>query len=216
MRAASKLVLATLAATALLALASSGASARAFSVTERNFEFIWSHLIENKTSLGFIDNVAKLTECNVTFLGSFVERTIAKTVGTKIAEIRHAERFLCEEGEAEFRGLNWNVVYRGFTGALPFITSVSIGLTNFSSRIRRTEIFNTECIATATVAEPAVFIIEEIMGGEVENIRADETARIRLSGMNPLCGTTHTELHLTGRGLVRNLPRTAKLTLTLI
>jgi len=61
-------------------------------------------------------------------------------------------------------------------------------------------------------AEPAVFIIEEIAGGVLDDIRADETRTIR---PNAFC-TFPRPINFAGLGLVRNLPRTAKITLTLI
>ena len=210
MRTKRKFILLALAAAALLALAAGGASARSFSVSERNFELIWNNALTGKTRLIFGDNLGHHVECNVTLLGRYSTNTIAKTPGVNQGTINHGETEGCVHGSLTIRTetMPWNLRYIGFTGRLPRIETIRTGLIGASLRWR--EESGLECTSTTEAEEPMVFIRE---GSSLENIRADETRTIALNGA--LCGFASPG-RFTGRGLIRNLPRTANITITLI
>ncbi len=136
MRTHSKLILAALAATMLLSIGIGTASARGLSVNERNFEFIWNEALGTpKTKLELIArNTGANIQCRVTLLGSFVERTIKKEVNLNQNKINHAALEGCTGGGVTFHQetLPWNSRYRSFTGTLPRIRSITIGLIGIS------------------------------------------------------------------------------------
>lgn len=208
MRTASKLILTALAAAALMALASTGVPARNFIVTERNFEYIWNNTLTGKGRLVFADAAGQHIECNVTMLGRFNNQTIAKAVGTNIGGIFHAVITTpCTGGEVSFSRLP-EVRYIGFTGTLPNIGTITFGLIGLTATIR--EALGPTCVIRTEALEPAVFIAE---GNPWNAIRADETRRIAV-GVE-FCSFI-SPIHLAGKGLIRNLPRTAQITVTLI
>ena len=223
MRTYSKLILAALAATAILAMAVGGASARSFSTNEKNFELIWNNALTGKTKLSFIAaGVGARIECNVTLLGGFTNNTITKTTTANQGTVRHGELEACTGGTATIRGetFPWGVRYRSFTGTLPRIRSITTGLINATFLVTPNGL--PTCEAATEVNEPGVGIIGNSRTaetglettGEPENITAEEGNRIRLFGNFgcTLAGSAEFE----GRGLIRNLPRTAKIRITLI
>ena len=225
MRMHSKLILAALAASMLLAIGVTGASAGRLRVNERNFELIWNEgLGAPKTKLRFTPGTGPTVECRVTLLGRFVESTIKKETTIRQSTINHGELEGCTGGTATIRTetMPWESRYRSFEGTLPRIRSITIGLIGAFFRIREPN--GVECEAQTTVANPGVGIAGNSAGtgaetglettGEAENIRADETAGIPLGG-EFLCGFAGIE-RFSGVGLIRNLPRTAKLRITLI
>ena len=209
-----KTILPLLAATALLALAASGASARSFSFSEKNFELIWNPALTSKTQLTFGDNSGSIViECNVTLLGRYSVNTVAKRTEVNQGTINHGETEGCRNGTLTIRTetMPWNLRYRSFTGTLPAITTITTGMIGATFRVRERN--GATCISQTTTAEPGVGIIEERLTN-LETIRADETRTIRLGG-EFLCNFA-TPGHFAGRGLIRNLPRTANITITLI
>jgi len=215
MRTYSKLILAALAASALLALAVGSASAGRFSTNERNFELIWDNALAGKTKLELIGRSAGVNiQCKVTLLGHFNENTIIKATGIDQGSINHGELRECEGGSATIRAetFPWNLRYRSFTGSLPNITSISTGLLN--ARFR-SEAGGLTCETRTEANHPGIGITEkELETGEPENIIADRNGRIPLRG-SFLCEFAG-EGEFGGIGLIRNLPRTAKLKITLI
>ena len=225
MRYRSKLTLAALTAAALLAVAVSGASARSLRVTERNFELIWNEALgAPKTKLRFTVPGRAPVECRVTLLGRFVETTIKKETTIRQNTVNHGELESCTGGTATIRTetMPWESRYRSFTGTLPRIRSITIGLIRATFRIR--EPGGLECEAATTVERPGIGIVGNSADaaetglettGEPENITADRTAGIPLRGEGFLCAFAG-EGRFEGIGLVRNLPRTAKIRVTLI
>jgi len=217
MRTYSKLILAALAASALLALAVSSASAGRLSTNEKNFELIWNEALgATKTKLELIGRTAGINiQCKVTLLGSFRENTITKTTANNQGTINHGELSECEGGSATIRAetFPWNLRYRSFTTSLPRITSISTGL--IGARFR-TESGGTTCESTTETNHPGIGIAEGGLEttGEPENIIADRNGRIPLRG-SFLCGFAG-EGEFGGTGLIRNLPRTGKIRITLI
>jgi len=224
MRTHSKLILAALAATMLLAMGISTASARSLSVNERNFEVIWNEAFgAPKTKLAFIAPSASVNvRCRVTLLGSFVERTIKKETTITQNRINHAELESCAGGTATIRTetLPWNSRYRSFTGTLPRIRSITIGLIGATFLVTAGGL---TCEAATEVNHPGVGIIGDSAEaretglettGEAENLAAERNNRIPLGG-GFFCAFGG-ESEFQGIALVRNLPRTAKIRVTLI
>ena len=128
-----KPILTTLIATATLALAITNATANRLSVSNRNFRTTW-------TSLRFSNNSnANVMLCPVTLEGSFHSATILKTIGSLIGYITRASLISssCIGGHLTFRTetLPWHIRYRGYSGILPNITLLIIGITRLRFRI---------------------------------------------------------------------------------
>jgi len=214
----SRLILAALAATAVLALAVSDASAGRFSTSERNFEVIWDNALSNKTDLEIIDSTAGINiRCRATLLGHFNESTIIKSSSINQYTITHGAIVnACEGGSATLRTetLPWNGRFRDYIGTLPRITSIFLSF--IGMRIHLRELRGTECEATSEANHPAIHIVERGLEttGEAEDIIADRNGRIPIRG-SFLCDFAG-EGELGGIGLIRNLPRTGKIRLTLI
>jgi len=129
-----KLAVAALSAAALLASLAGSASARNFSVTNRNFRVTWTPLITAEP-FGFFS-----VRCNVTMEGSFHENTIPKVLESLIGYITRAiashpctngEGWVWNGSEGALTGassLPWHMRYAGFTGTLPGITGIEIHL----------------------------------------------------------------------------------------
>ena len=216
MRNRSKLVLAVLAATALFALAVGNASARTFSTSERNFELIWNSALTGKTKLEFRSGAGTIS-CNVTLLGRFNASSIAKEREIAQGRISHGELESCGGGGATIRTetMPWELRYVSFAGRLPSeITGITTNLIRASFRVEPTG-SGLACEPVTEATHPGVGIIESFSAGAVENIRADETREIPLGGRNFFCQFGGASF-FAGRGLIRNLPRTAKITVTLI
>jgi len=212
----SRLILTALAASALLALAVGDAAAGRFSANERNFELIWDNALPGKTKFELIGNSAGVNiQCKLTLLGRFSSNTILKVTGINQSTINHGELNECEGGTATIRAetFPWNLRYRSFTTSLPNIKSISTGL--IGARFR-SESGGTTCETQTEANHPGIGIIEGGLEttGEPENIIADRNGRIPLRG-SFFCGFAG-EGEFGGTGLVRNLPRTAKIRVTLI
>jgi len=220
-----KLILATLAAAALLATGVSGATARNLSVNERNFELIWSEALGSpKTKIEFIASAAGVNvQCRLTLLGRWNERTIKKETASDQGTLNHGEIESCTGGTASLKTetMPWGIRYAGFEGTLPRIRSTIDAIIRIGFRVR--EPGGLECEDATEVNHPAKSIdgnsteapetgLETT--GEPENIAMDRSARIPLRG-EFLCAFAG-EGEFGGIGLIRNLPRTAKVRLTLI
>jgi hypothetical protein len=189
MRNRSKSILIALAATMLLLLAASGASARNFTTTERDFTIIWDAALEgSKTNLSWIASSGATITCKVTLGGSFLANTIAKRTGLIIAEITSASLAECTPEGATIlaESLPWQVYYRGFTGTLPNnIQGIILNIARWSFRVR---ILGISCLLETEFSEPFVGIINRFGIGGTENVRADETRSIALTSC--LLGTS--------------------------
>ena len=158
MRTRSKILLATLSATSILATAAGIASGRNFSISEQGFVAIWRPL--EVTGLGGLIRV----RCNVTLKGSFHYRTLAKTrslIGyvTEAALTRpctFSEAWILNgrevlEGAPTPNTLPWHMAYNAFTGILPGIAGVRLAFIGIGILIRG--IFG-RCLWAATAASP--------------------------------------------------------------
>ncbi len=190
MRHRSKLLLAGLCATFLLAAAVSSASANHLRVNEQGHRIVWSAL-EFNASAG--SNIT----CAITLEGSFHSRTIAKVANALIGHVNRASVGACAGGSATMHTetLPWHEQYNSFTGTLPSITTVKLALVGARWRFRNSV---ETCEAGTTQAEPGFGTIELGARGEATGLRAEGTINLR-GGF--LCGfATGT---FAGRGSVR-------------
>jgi hypothetical protein len=127
MRTSAKLGLTGLLAAMVLAAALSTASARNLEVSPQGILTSW-------IALEFQSSAATV-RCPVTLDGSFHSRTIPKTVNLLIGAITEVriKRESCTNGSASINNatLPWHILYRGFTGNLPTITSVRIAMARY-------------------------------------------------------------------------------------
>jgi len=178
-----KLLLASLTATALLAIAVGTASAGHLSTSNQNFRVTWTSLELTNT----INNEVVL--CEVTLEGSFHSATIAKTSGLLVGYVTRANlagggrEARCTGGSATIHQetLPWHIRYRGFTGTLPNPSGVVLGLIGVSFEIRTNGGFL--CNASTEALKPAVGTININTTTHVaESLRPDETVNIPLEG----------------------------------
>lgn len=209
MRKPGTLILAALAAAMLFTLAAGGASARSFSVSERNFELTWNANLTGKTQFTFRDAAGHHVECNVTLLGSFLESTFAKETGARRGTIEHGEVAECRNGTLELREFPWQLFYRSFEGALPTITGISVNVIGASFRWVESS-SGLSCLVSSEARIPLTLIIDSFSGRSPEDARAEE-ASIPLAGF--ICGFVSPG-RFSGTSLIRSMP--PKLTITLI
>jgi hypothetical protein len=216
MRICSKLVLAALAATAVLALAVGAASATRLRVlnVERGFRAVW-------TPLTVTSNTGANVSCNVTIEGTFASSTYVKRAGTQLGSVTRVEGGpTCTGGSARAltETLPWSVTYTSFTGVLPAITGLTFNVIGVSAAIAPQEA-SFACLLRTTTTNPASGIanLSEAGGGlrRIDTIRADETKQIPLSG-GPfgVCGLSSASVANTGTASV--LGETAKTIVVLI
>jgi len=135
----SKLALAGLAATLLMAFAVNSASANHLSVSSQNFRLVWTALTFFGEGTGSTENTII---CPVTLEGSFHSSTLAKVIGALIGHVTRATVVgtSCTGGRATIlqETLPWHVTYEGFSGTLPRITAVRLLLRNTASFSKQT------------------------------------------------------------------------------
>ena len=143
----SKLLLAALAATALLGVMVSNASAGRLSVNEQGFRITWAEL--NFTEAIFRVGV----HCPVTLEGTFHYRTIVKAIGSLIGYVTRAivDNVACRGGHATVltETLPWHVTYEGFNGTLPSITGIITLLAEPAFRLE-IPLIGLNCLSRAT------------------------------------------------------------------
>ncbi len=196
-------------ATLFLALAVTGASARNLRISNQHTRIVWS-------ALRFVAGGRTIT-CHVTLEGSFVEATAPKTVGTLLGRITRAAFNTCSGGSATVltATLPWHIVYRGFTGTLPRITSVQVGILGLSFEVQQEGTI--ACLAATEANNPAVgnINLEESGNGTVTELNALVEAEIPLRGGGGLCAFAG-RIHFEGAGSVTVLTSTTRITITLI
>ncbi|HZV73609.1 MAG TPA: hypothetical protein VFF79_07835 [Conexibacter sp.] len=212
MRTRSKLLLAGLAATLLMALAVNSASANNISISNQFFRVVWS-------PLNFIGEGSSVrVTCNVTLEGSFHSRTIAKTIGALVGYVTRGIAGGCTENSATVltATLPWHITYEGFSGRLPTIARIRL-LLRHSAFV--TQIFGglVECLYAdgGGAAENAAGELL-LTGGSANELAADPSIRVpfvRGSGLTENCPTRG---GFTGTGNVTLLGATTRITVTLI
>jgi hypothetical protein len=129
MRTGSKLILAGLGATLLMAFAVNTASARNFSVSNQTFRGTFNNL--EFEGAGVVRDT-----CRVTIEGSLHTRTIAKVAGSLVGYITRVTIGQCSEPTTVLTAtLPWHVSYESFSGRLPDITLLILRATGVSFRV---------------------------------------------------------------------------------
>jgi len=171
MRNRSKLLFAGLCATFLLAAAVSTASANRLSVNEQNHRIVWS-------ALQFVASAGSTVTCAVTLEGSFHSRTITKVTNALIGHVNRASIGACTGGSATAHRetLPWHEQYHGFSGTLPTISTVTIGLVGARFRIRNSV---EECEAGTTQTEQGFGVIGLEEFGTATSIEASGSIALR-------------------------------------
>jgi hypothetical protein len=219
MRTYSRLALAALVATTAMAAFVGSASARNLSISNQNFTVSYS-------SLEFISIVT--IRCGVTLEGSFHTRTIPKVIGSLIGYItRVSVRRPCTNGEGfAFNGverlgtttltntLPWHVRYEGFTGTLPNITAIRLGLSGARFRIGALGVL---CIATTGGARGNAFgnATRNTTTGVVDPLTAEGTITFDPESSG-LCGASGRFGSPAGDGRITLTGTTNRITVTLI
>ena len=210
MRKHSKLILAGLTASLLMAIAISGtATAQTFSLNNMNFRVVWRTLeFKNETGLGTI-------RCPVTLEGSFHSQTISKVEKALIGQVSRGTvgSASCTSGPATIdqESLPWHITYNGFRGILPRINSIRLLLSGPRFQLR--EPFGATCQASADTAHEARGEAFLNASGEVTTIRPDRTPNIPLTG----CAASNGRFEAPeGDGIVTLLGTTTRIRVTLI
>jgi len=199
--------MAGLTAALLMSVAVSIASAGRLSVSNNRFRITWSPITLDPGDV----------RCSLTFEGSFHSATIQKNREALIGYVSKAivaTPAQCTNGEATIvqESLPWHVRYRGFTGALPRLTGVVIGLVGARLRIHVNSLGAT-CECSSTAEHPGVGIALADETGTITGDRIDENARIPLAGF---CGVFGTEGAYTGTGSITLLNASTRITVRLI
>jgi hypothetical protein len=211
MRKHSKLILASLTATLLMALAVSGtASARVFSVDNMNFRVVW-------TSLEFRAGELATIRCRVTLEGSFHSQTISKVEKALIGYVSRAivagERCTGGSATVHAESLPWHITYSGFTGTLPNIRSIRVLLQNGRFQIRdiNTGVRCTGIIEPNHQARGEIRLTAE---GQADTLTPDGSVNIPLEGL--FCPANGQFTSPAGDGRITLLGTTTRIMVTLI
>jgi len=172
-----KLLLASITATAMLAIAVSSATANRLSITNQNFRTTWTSLqLKNNTG-------AETVLCPVTIEGSFHSATIVKTRELLVGYVTRASvnNSTCRGGTATIRNetLPWHIRFHGYSGRLPNITLLIFLLNGVGFRVHPNG--SLECNARTETNHPAIGRIR-VNGttGQVEELVPDGNVRIPL------------------------------------
>jgi hypothetical protein len=186
MRTRSKLILAGLGATLLMAFAINTAAARNFSVDNQRFRGTFNDM-EFEAAFFVRDH------CKITLEGSLHTRTMAKVAGSLVGYITRVDIGACTEPTTILTStLPWHVSYESFSGRLPNITLIILRASNTAFRVR-------ECLARGDfrfrisrdlsghlylleVTRQSVPIIEGSFCPETGQLRSVERGQIYASG----------------------------------
>lgn len=183
MRIRSKLILTSLAAALLLAIAVSSASANKISVSHGNlFRIEWSSIELWAAGIAVV-------RCALTLEGSFHSTTLPKIERVLVGHITRAsiKNDPCITGSVTIltETLPWHIQYRGFRGELPNISSAVSAVSGFGYRLNNAI---NRCLARTTAESPAQAIIEEFIesgGGNriFRKVKLDPSATIPCTGV---------------------------------
>jgi hypothetical protein len=210
MRKHSKLILASLTATLLMALAvSSTATARVFSLSNMNFRVVW-------TSLEFTQPFAfQNVLCSVTLEGTFHSQTISKVEKALIGYVtRAAVVNNCINGRATIHqeSLPWHITYNGFAGRLPNITGIRLLLNNARFQIKSNSLLRTCNVSLEALHEARGEVLLSA-NGEATELRPDESVSIPTRECEITEGQFRSE---PGDGRITLLGNTTRIRVTLI
>lgn len=174
MRTRSKLLLAGLTATLLLATAVASATAGRLSVSSRNFTITWASL--NLSTTGGTGPI----RCPATLSGTFHSATISKVNGALVGSVNRGSINTtgCTGGRATVNqeALPWHVRYRAFRGTLPTITGLDLGLVGGKFT---TEAAGLTCTSQTSATNPLVGVVD-LSRGTVTSLTPDSSATIPL------------------------------------
>ncbi|MGN6189050.1 MAG: hypothetical protein ACTHOE_09135 [Conexibacter sp.] len=195
-------VLSAVAATVLLALLASTASAARLESSSQTLRTAF-------TSLRFRETFGSTTDCAVTLEGSLHSRTIQKVAGTLVGYITNAALGACAAGTATIltETLPWHLRYLAFSGTLPNITRIIFNLIGFAFRFRFPT--GSNCLARSTPEEPLIPTFERSVTTR-ELTGAELGGTIRTSCLNISASFT------SSRNTPTVLNGTARLTVVLI
>lgn len=161
-----RLAMTTVVAIAVLGVTVGAASARRFSLSSQSFRGVWSEM-------GF-----NATHCEIILEGTFHARTFSKVVETLIGHITRVTVV-----DAACRAtvipltltLPWRIVYRGFTGTLPSITTIRANVLGAAILMRDVEAFGlrNECLWLTEEEHPLRIEFIRSVGGTLTSIRPD-------------------------------------------
>jgi hypothetical protein len=171
----------------MLALAVGTTSARELAVSEQSIRTSWA-------SLEFGSSLATV-RCRVTFEGSFHSRTLQKVVSRLIGAVTAAivahpctngEAWADNGREAEPLGtapqkLPFHLTYQSFTGTLPNISSISIGLSRVSFVVQATSFGISARCRYGRTEDSILAMVQRTIGGIANGALAAITP---ISGMN--------------------------------
>lgn len=216
-----------LAAALLLAAAVGTASANRLRFSNQSFRIVWSGLV-------FVEPNAPMRpiglSCPVTMEGSFHSATISKVRSSLIGYITKAitapelcfgeqdPRLFIRNGTQIFldgntyESLPWHIQYDSFSGTLPAITGVRVGIVGMAFLIL--DIFH-QCLFMSNAANPAYGIFQREAGGAISGFRAEEMTAIPLK--EALNGRPcPMSIRWMETGTVTLLGTTTRITLTLV
>ncbi len=205
-----RLLLAGLAASLLLSLGISSASANNLSASNGRIRIVWESLQLASTS-----EAIPRVNCPVTLEGSFHSATIRKVSGALVGVVSRATIVptTCTGGTVTIlqEALPWHARYVSFSGTLPNITGVT--LATVGAKWRFTAGGNT-CGATSTAASPGVGIMN-VVSGRVTSLTAESRSNIPFEG-SFLCESSIGRAIFAGAGTVTALGTATPITIRLI
>jgi hypothetical protein len=193
----SKLVLATLGTTLLMALAVGTASARNLSVSNQTFRYTFNNIEQA------IEGISTTT-CRITLEGSLHGRTMAKVAGTLLGYITRVITGQCNPNQVTIltETLPWHLRYVGFSGRLPNITLILVRF-RWASRL-------SVCLVSEDVE--ARLSRDPVTG----HLVLAQIPLQLLSVTGVFCSVTHLNFRANGNGSVFQLATTTRISVTLI
>ena len=191
-RSSIRLVVSASLAALLLASAVATSSANRLSISNRSFRIIWSPL-----RLSTLEEGGAVAVCSVTLEGSFHSSTVTKVLRALVGHISRAslsrpcplwfhngsERVL--ERAAPATSLPWHVVYEGFTGTLPNISSAILLFRGVTFTL---ELGGGLCLTIYGEANAGIIVYVNLnASGVILGTIPDSGSTIRRSGPGPFC-----------------------------
>jgi hypothetical protein len=197
-------LLAILSAIAVLAIASSLASADRLAFNNGTFRIVWAVVQFEGTG-----NV----ECPLTLEGTYHSIVVTKLFDSLIGHVTRAATAACGSGSLAILGetLPWHVRYSSFDGTLPEITQVSIRIVGMGMAIDPAGLVPT-CRFTTEAAEPGMLQLVREASGTIVAAAWDPSFTIAES--DPFFCLS--QMSLVGTGEYMILGRTTRVDITLI
>jgi hypothetical protein len=167
-----RIALLALAATSLLAMATSTATAGRLSFTAQPFKIVW----ENFT----LERISERVTCALTLEGSYRSTTFAKSI-VQFGSITRAAVASCRESTLVVltETLPWSMEYLSFSGALPTITRITLRVVGLSMRWGSLE----QCLVATSALIPLVINFErETIEGATRRAAIEFRNKVRLTG----------------------------------